>query len=219
MFEQYEKKVYSQQGEDGIIEHIFNVIGTTNKFAAEIGVSVNFPECNTYNLATLGWTTFWFDIQMIDTSLIPSNAVFVNSKITGDNVVEIFDNCSVPIEMDLLSIDIDSNDYHVREALDKYKPRVCIQEYNGCFDATQEYIMPRDDNYWPITANTIFGASLKSMEIQADRQGYDLVYCDNRGVNAFFIRKDINPFGRVPSEKAWKRLFWYNGELNQKIIL
>ena len=208
MFEQYEKKVYSQQGEDGIIEHIFNVIGTTNNVAAEIGMSVNFPECNTYNLATLGWKTFWFDMQPINTSIIPPTSFFVKHKITADNVANIFDMVSVPIEMDLLSIDIDSNDYYIREALHMYKPRVCVQEYNGCFDGTEEYIMPRNDNH-QLVHNTIFGASLKSIEIQADRQGYDLVYCDQRGVNAFFIRKDVNPFGHVPSEKAWKRLFWY----------
>jgi hypothetical protein len=207
MFEQYEKKIYSQQGEDGIIEHIFNVIGTTNKVAAEIGMAVNFPECNTYNLGTLGWNTFWFDMQMIDVSKIPPNGVFVKNKVTADNVVGLFEKVSVPIEMDLLSIDIDSNDYYIREALDKYKPRVCIQEYNGCFDGAVEYIMPRHDDH-VLIHNTIFGASLKSIEIQADRQGYDLVYCDERGVNAFFIRKDINPFGHVPSEKAWKKLFW-----------
>jgi hypothetical protein len=210
MFEQYEKKIHSQQGEDGIIEHIFNVIGTTNKIAVEIGVAAFWEgkkgsECNTLNLANNGWKTFWFD--MIDVEIQPKNCTFIKAKLSPENVCDHFVSNNIPTEFDLLSIDIDGNDYHIREALHKYKPRVCIQEYNGAYDGTTEYVMQRNDDY-VCNGDTAFGASLKSLELQAHTHGYDLVYCDNRGVNAFFIRKDINPFGGVKSESAWKKLFW-----------
>jgi hypothetical protein len=211
MFEAHEGKAFSQQGEDGIIQHIFNVIGTTNKIAAEIGVWANFPECNTMYLALTGWKTFWFDMNYVDSSKFNLvDNTFVLQKLTADNVAEEFKKVSVPFEIDLLSIDIDGNDYHLREALSEYRPRVCIQEYNGCFDATTQHIMPRNDNY--VLCDRSFGASLKSMELQAERQGYDLVYCGEGGVNAFFIRKDVNPFGNISSEKAWKKLFWADGD-------
>lgn len=207
---QYERKVHSQQGEDGIIEHIFNTIGTTDKIAVEIGVSAFYggargAECNTLNLANQGWKTYWFD--MIDVDVTPKNCTFVKGVLTPDNVVDAFENAGIPKEFDLLSIDIDSNDYYIREQLEMYKPRVCIQEYNGAYDASTEYIMPRDDSYVE-NRGTSFGASLKSIVLQADRQGYDLVYCDSRGVNAFFVRSDINPFPKQTSESAWVKLFW-----------
>lgn len=206
---EFEKKIYSQQGEDGIIEHIFSKIGVTNKIAVEIGVAANWngpkgSECNTYNLAMNGWKTFWFDIMDVDVK--PDNCTFVKGMLTADNVLEVFRQQQIPIEFDLLSIDIDGNDYHIREQLEIYRPRVCIQEYNGCYDSNTEYIMPRNDDY--VCNDKLFGASLLSMYNQAQRQGYDLVYCDQRGVNAFFVRKDINPFPPKTSQEAWVKLFW-----------
>lgn len=207
---QYEKKIHSQQGEDGIIEHIFNTIGTTDKIAVEVGVSANWggvkgAECNTLNLANQGWKTYWFD--MMDVEIQPQNCTFIKGMLTPDNVADVFESVGIPKEFDLLSIDIDGNDYHIREKLEQYKPRVCIQEYNGSYDGNTEYIMPRDDNY-VCAGDTRFGASLLSMVKQAERQGYDLVYCDSRGVNSFYIRKDINPFPALTSQSAWVKLFW-----------
>lgn len=208
-FQTYEKKVYSQNGEDGIIEHIFNSIGTTSKIAVEIGVSSgsNGSENNTMLLTTQGWKTYWFDC--LDNNSVPSNCTFTKHMLTASNVVSIFENLNIPKDIDLLSIDIDGNDYHIREALKEYKPRVCIMEYNGCFDGAVEYVMPRDDNYfWAGTSDRTFGASLKSYTLQAEALGYDLVYCDSLGVNAFFVRKDVNVFKPLTSEEAWVKLWW-----------
>lgn len=209
MIKQYEKKVYSQNGEDGIIQHIFDSIGTTNKIAIEIGVSAGASgsENNTMNLAIQGWKTYWFDC--LDNDSVPNNCTFTKQILTADNVVDIFQSLDIPKDIDLLSIDIDGNDYHLREALNEYKPRVCIMEYNGCFDGKQDYIMPRNDNYfWPGETDRAFGASLKSYTEQANRLGYDLVYCNSNGVNAFFIRKDVNVFPIKTSEEAWVKLCW-----------
>jgi hypothetical protein len=206
---QFENKVYSQNGEDGIIEHIFNYIGTTNKVFAEIGVSAisyNLIENNTMNLLQKEWSGYWFDC--LDTS-VQKNCIFTKKLLTADNVLEIFEALNIPKDLDLLSIDIDGNDYHVRESLKDYKPRLCIMEYNGCFDGSVEYIMPRnDDYYWKGSEQRDFGASLKSYTYQANLLGYDLVYCDSNGVNAFFIRKDINVFKPLSSEEAWVKLCW-----------
>lgn len=207
---EFEKKIYSQNGEDGIIEHIFNCIGTTNKIAVEIGVSVsvtNTIENNTAFLASQNWKVYWFD--SVDPPAIPENCTFTKSFITKNNICNYFENLNIPKEFDLLSIDIDSNDYYIRESLINYSPRVFIAEYNGCFDAITEHIMPYNENYqWPGTQDRNFGVSLKSLTQQANRMGYDLVYCDTNGVNAFFIQKDINKFKPLTSEEAWVKLCW-----------
>lgn len=205
----YENKIYSQNGEDGIIEHIFDTIGTTNKIAIEIGVSTGPTniETNTANLIANGWNAYWFDCLV--NNEVPNNCIFTKKMLTADNVVETFERLDIPKDIDLLSIDIDGNDYHLREALSQYRPRVCIMEYNGCFSGEIEYIMPRNDSYyWPGETDRNFGVSLKSCVIQADRLGYDLVYCESNGVNAFFVRKDVNVFKPTTSEEAWVKLHW-----------
>lgn len=205
-----EKKIYSQNGEDGIIQHIFENIGTTNKVAVEIGVSAltnnsDTYENNTMNLLCQEWKTYWFDCS--DVKLVPKNCVFTKKMLTQDNITETFESLNIPKDMDLLSIDVDGNDYHLRQALHEYNPRVCIMEYNGCFNGVDEYIMPRNDDYW-WQGQRDFGASLKSYTKQANEMGYDLVYCDSQGVNAFYVRKDINVFQPLTSEQAWVKLCW-----------
>lgn len=213
-----EKKIHSQNGEDGIIQHIFGAIGTTNKVAVEIGVSITAKdefgkrvstamENNTALLSKMNWQLYWFDV--VDPYAIPKNCTFINKFLTKDNIVECFEEYSIPKEFDLLSIDIDSNDYYLRDALKDYSPRVVISEYNGCFDGTVEYIMPYDEDYdWPGESDRNYGVSLKSLEKQANSLGYDLVYCESQGVNAFFIRKDVNIFKALTSEEAWVKLCW-----------
>lgn len=207
---QDEKRIYSQNGEDGIIEKIFDVVGTANKIAAEIGTSTvgHTPiENNTMNLLLSGWKTFWFDGN--NPSYFPENCIFTKQFLTVENIADTFKQAGVPKDIDLLSIDVDGNDYHFREALHEFKPRVLIMEYNGCFDSSTEYIMPvKNDYVWPGTSDRTFGASLKSCTIQAERMGYDLVYCDSQGVNAFFIRKEINLFEILTPQEAWVKLCW-----------
>lgn len=208
---EYEKRVTSQQGEDGIIEHIFSKIGTTNKVAVEFGVAATSNgtqpggESNSLNLLNQGWNVYWFDSGSVPNP--PMNCVFTQAFLTPENICNYFEQAGVPKSFDLLSVDVDGNDYHLREKLKDYDPRVVIMEYNGSYDGATEYIMPHDDNYrW--RGDTLFGASLKSLTSQANRLGYDLVYCDQRGVNAFYIRKDLNPFPAKTSEEAWVKLFW-----------
>ena len=213
-----ENKIYSQNGEDGIIAHIFAAIGATSRVAVEIGVSVTTTdeqgnyisdriENNTAALADNGWKLYWFDI--IDPYTIPRGCVFTNKFLTKDNIVESFERNGIPKEFDLLSIDIDSNDYYLRDALRGYSPRVVVSEYNGCFDGSTEHVMPYKEDYiWPGSSDREYGASLKSLTKQADELGYDLVYCEKNGVNAFFVRRDVNVFKPLASEEAWVRLWW-----------
>lgn len=205
---QYEQKIYSQNGEDGILTHIFDKLGTTNKVAVEFGVSQSGldVEANTRLLANKDWTLYWFDFNQLTN--LPVNCIFTQTKLTKDNIVDEFSKKQIPIELDLLSIDIDSNDYHLREVLSIYKPRVYVMEYNGSIPHDVPYIMPYDESYEWTLWKTNFGASLLSYTEQADRLGYDLVYCDSRGVNAFFIRKDINVFPKLTCKQAWVKLWW-----------
>jgi hypothetical protein len=212
IMKQYEKRIYSQNGEDGIIEHIFKQIGTTNKVAVEFGVSAGGGgmQTNTRLLAEQGWKTIWIDGAPLNHP--PPGGVFVQKFLTSKNICSVFEEYNIPKELDLLSIDIDGNDYHLRESLSIYSPRVYIIEYNGSYDGNTKYVMPENDEYVWSNRETIFGASLLSLTDQANRLGYDLVYCDKNGVNAFYVRKDINIFPSKTSSEAWAPLYWAWGK-------
>ncbi|MBN1363965.1 MAG: FkbM family methyltransferase [Syntrophaceae bacterium] len=181
----FEKKIYSQNGEDGIIETIFDRIGTTNKFFVEFGCG-NGEECNTrYLKEHKGWK----GIQMDSDSSFPQR--IKKEFINADNVNEIFLKYKIPGTFDLLSIDIDGNDYHVWKALKKYRPRVVIIEYNCLFPPNYDFVMKYDPDYkwdnsmWFGTSN--IGASLLALQKLGTDKGYSLIGINSSTVNAFFV--------------------------------
>ena len=203
---EFENKVYSATGADGIIDYIFSAIGYTNKVAVEIGVSMG-SNTNTELLSHKGFKLLWID--RLSRPNIPVNTTMHVECVTKTNVENIFKKYNIPQELDLISIDIDGNDYHIREALSNYKPRVIIMEYNGAFGPTSEYIMGYEENYYHFPPSIKFGASLLSLINQANRLGYDYVYSETRGADAFFIRRDLNVFKPLTPEEGWVELDWF----------
>lgn len=192
----HEFKVFSQNGEDGVIGEIFHRIGTTNRFFVEFGVE-NGSQCNTLFLAhTLGWGGVYFEpdpagFDQLERRYRSNPAVATHSTaITPSNVEQCFHDAGVPLEPDLLSIDVDGNDYWIWNAIVDFRPRVVIIEYNGTLDLDSVVIAKKSDHYdWDATAN--FGSSLRAVEDLADAKGYQLVHTESQGVNAFFVRKDL----------------------------
>jgi hypothetical protein len=92
--------------------------------------------------------------------------------------------------MDLLSIDIDRNDYHVWKAITDYRPRVVIIEYNAIFRPGTKFVVPYDGAaMWDGTGHT--GAGLEALCQLGEEKGYALVACSFAGVNAFFVQKEL----------------------------
>jgi len=179
----FEKKIYSQNGEDGIIEFIFEIVDTKNKFFVEIGVE-DGHQCNTRNLLTKGWKGIMIDANSTNTSTIKKEFV------TSENVNELFEKYSVPNSFDLLSIDIDYNTYWVWKAITKYLPRVVAIEYNSTIPCTESLVVEYDPlGKWDGT--NYFGASLLALKKLGDSKGYTLVGCDSFGVNAFFVKNEL----------------------------
>ena len=93
-------------------------------------------------------------------------------------------------EIDLMSIDIDGNDFHVFAAINAVSPRVVVMEYNAKFPPPIRFCMKYNvEHAWK--ENDCFGASLKFLEVEMGRKGYALVGCNITGANAFFVRKDL----------------------------
>ena len=195
--EYYGFKVYSQNDEDGIIEEIFNRIGTTNKTFIEFGVE-NGLECNSHYLLFKNWHGLWIDggethVRAIREKFAPVLAngqlKVLQAFITRENINELFIEGGIEGEIDLLSIDVDGNDYYIWQAINVVKPRVVIIEYNAKFPPNCDWKMAYNKNHhWD--GSDWQGASLKSLELLGRELGYQLVATNFTGVNAFFVRKE-----------------------------
>lgn len=181
-----EKHFFSQNGEDGIIEAIFKAITPKDNYFVEIGTE-NGCECNTRYLREIcGWKGL-----MIDGCHENPHINLQKEFVTAENINSLFAKYSVPHEFDLLSIDVDYNDFHLWKALDtRYQPRVVIIEYNALHAPNEDKITPYHANTgWDLT--NYFGGSILAFFRLGQHKGYSLVCADNRGVNLFFIRKDV----------------------------
>jgi hypothetical protein len=197
---QHEYKVSSQNGEDGIIAEIFRRIGTTNRTFVEFGAS-NGSENNTALLVRQGWSGLWMDADtkaiakakaMYHPEIASGKLVVLEAFIDAENIEDLFHQGKVPEEFDLLSIDIDRNDYYVWEKITHYRPRVVVIEYNAVAPPAMSWKVPYDPKAfgWNAFGNGN-GASLKALEELGASKGYRLVGCDLCGVNAFFVRDDL----------------------------
>ncbi len=194
----YEGQVFSQNGEDGILAEIFSRIGPTNKIFVEFGAG-DGTENNSAYLLLKGWSGYWFDgdKKNIDSIRDKCGEIILNKRLivseeffTRESAQNIFERHTVPVEFDLLSIDIDRNTSWIWRALRAFRPRVCVVEYNASIPPQDDWeISYEADASWDGTL--VFGASLFALERIGRDFGYSLVGCDLSGTNTFFIRKDL----------------------------
>jgi hypothetical protein len=193
----FEAKVYSQNGEDGILQEIFRRIGEGDRFSAEFGIQ-DGAECCTRNLLVHGgWTGLLIEGSPVTGArarcLYESfpKVTVLQSFITRENILDLFRQQNVPESLDLLVVDIDGNDYWVLEQiLSRYTPRVIVCEYSSRWTPPRDWVMPYDpDHVWDGSA--YFGASLAALWRLGRKRGYTLVACESKGVNTFFVRDDL----------------------------
>jgi len=144
-FADRKKNKYSQYGEDGITEAIFERIGVKNGWCLEVGASDGILFSNSRQFVEKGWNAILIESEklayerLVENCKIYPKARPVHAKIdsehTLDSILEMHD---APIDIDLLIIDIDGQDYHIWNAMMKYRPRVIVVEYNP--QAESEYI-------------------------------------------------------------------------------
>jgi hypothetical protein len=194
----YGYKVYSQNDEDGIIAEIFRRIGTTNRTFIEFGVETGI-ECNTAKLLVEGWRGLWIESNAASAAAIRrefapfiagGKLVLEESRVTAENINGLIGQGGFSGEIDILSIDIDGNDYWVWKAIDVVNPRLVAIEYNATLRPPMALVVPyRADAQWD--GSNHYGASLEALVRLAAAKNYRLVGCSIAGVNAFFVRADL----------------------------
>jgi len=194
----YGHKVFSQNDEDGIIAEIFNRIGIHRRLFVEFGVESGI-ECNSLWLLMQGWSGLWIEgnnkcynnILSTHSHWIKSGNLLVeNQFITAENINEIISSAYKECEIDLLSIDVDYNDYCIWSAIDIVSPRIVVIEYNATWAPPVSITVPYSpSSIWDGT--NYFGASISALTKLGKCKGYELVGCCLAGVNAFFVRNDL----------------------------
>lgn len=185
-FAPFEQKKYSQNGEDGILKSILASIGTTNRYFVEFGVG-DGKECNSRYLLKQGWHGLQMDCGERVKDPIKKELI------TAQNINALFEKYKVPKIFDLLSIDVDGNDYWIWKALAGYEPRVVVIEYNSLIPGNESRTIPYDPNFqWNHTTD-YFGASLLALYKLGREKTYTLIGCDSNGVNAFFVQDSLVP--------------------------
>jgi hypothetical protein len=200
--EDYEFKIFSQRGEDGIIQYLIKYIRIENPTFVEFGVE-DYMESNTrFLMMNNNWSGlvmdgsdkamkslrkrewFWaYDLQ--------AKCAFIDK----DNINSLLKESEFR-NIGLLSIDIDGNDYWIFKEIDfsELNPSIIIVEYNALFGSKRPISVPYDKHFNRTKAhysNLFFGASLAALDYVAQQKGYALVCCNTAGTNAFFVRKDL----------------------------
>jgi hypothetical protein len=186
----YRKKIFSEYSQDGVIEKIFEIIGTTNKFFVEFGSNgTDNGMGNTPYLRKKG-----FDGLLMDGSETPYDIKTDKTyevkieMVTASNINNLFNKYNVPSDFDFLSIDIDGQDFHVWNKLENYNPRVVSIEMNIHMIPGIDLVLKRNDNYiWD--ASHLTGASITSLKKLGIKKGYSMVcICCS---DAIFVRNDL----------------------------
>ena len=225
----YEFKVFSQNGEDGIIQFLIQNTEIKNKIFVEFGVET-YKEANTkFLLLNNGWSGLIIDGDKDAMEKIASSDLHwkydlksIGNFITKDNINEIIKSAGIEGEIGLLSVDIDGNDYWVFENIDCVNPQILIMEYNSMFGDIHKISVPYDENFVRSQkhySNLYYGASIAALCDIANKKGYDLVGSNSFGNNLFFIRYDCNKLKikLTPKEAYVKSKFRESRDENGKL--
>lgn len=198
---QTEFKVYSQWGEDGIIQYLINNIEISNKIFIEFGVE-NYTESNTrFLLQNNNWSGLVLDGSESNIEYIKKDPIYwkYNLKaetafVDKDNINDLIKKNGIQGDIGILSIDIDGNDYWVWESIDSISPRIVICEYNSHFGDKYKISIPYDQSFFRTNkhfSNVFYGASISALEFLGKSKGYSLVGSNSAGNNVFFVRDDL----------------------------
>lgn len=182
----YERSLFSQYGEDGILAKFFHVLKPKTMFCVELGAGDGVKRNATYILRRLGWQGILLDRSNEDAE----NRLF-KGFITAENVNDYLHKYAVPKEFDLLNINLGYNDFYIWKALDtSYKPTLVVINYNSLHAPSEDKVC----KYLPFYCGDdtdYYGASILAMYNLGRSKGYSLIYSDQSGNKLFFVRDDI----------------------------
>ena len=201
-----EFQVYSQFGEDGIIQFLVQRVPIKDRVFVELGVE-DYAESNSrFLLVHDAWRGLIVDAADAHRRFLEESRLgwrttvdAVTAFVDRENVNGVLEQSGVTGTIGLLSIDLDGNDYWLLEAIDVVSPQIVVVEYNSLFGPARAVTVPYDPGFvrgkkhW---SHLYWGASLAALTRAADAKGLALVAGNQAGNNAFFVRREM--LGEIP---------------------
>lgn len=197
-----EFKVFSQFGEDGILQYLIRQTRISHELHTfvEFGVET-YDEANTrFLLINDNWRGLIMDGCDDNIAKVKESPIYWRHAVTAvaafidaENINRLIADAGFAGEIGILSVDIDGNDYWVWDRIDVVNPIIVVAEYNSVFGPDLAVTVPYDPNFVRGKAhhtNLYWGCSLRALKSLADKKGYALVGSNNAGNNAFFVRRD-----------------------------
>lgn len=196
-----EFSVFSQFGEDGIIQKMIGSVSIAHQTFIEFGVE-DFAESNCrFLMMKNNWRGFVVDGSERWIAAVRRHDWFwkydLRTKcafVTRDNVNAVLEESGFDRDLGILSVDVDGVDYWLLEALTAYSPRILIVEFNSLFGSGRCITVPYSEGFsrrQQHYSDLYFGASLGALVHIAGVKGYSLIGTESAGVNAFFVRNDL----------------------------
>ena len=190
-YNEFKKDIHSQNGEDGIIEELLNRLQIKKGWVCEFGAWDGIHLSNTFNLVkTKNFKAVFIEgdqfkyKDLLNTvqrfpNIVPINA-YVDYNDTDNSLDNLLKNTEIPYDFDILSIDIDSYDYHVWRNLKNYNPKIVIIEINSSVNTNNNDYIHQPPRYNGTGFRPTFNLGLE--------KGYKFVLHTG---NMFFIRNDL----------------------------
>jgi hypothetical protein len=203
----FKSDITSQNGEDGVLAAIFSKIGVSNRWCCEFGAWDGVQFSNTHSLLVNGWSGVLIESDSDRFEQLKINTGGLNvtpiQTLVQDDIDSILSETPIPTDFDLLSIDIDGEDFLVWESLKNYRPRVVVIEVNSGF--------PPGVQVLPKWGNSPKGSSIESMVTLGKQKGYELALHTG---NAIFVLREYAEQLGIDTEH-WQELFDRNQVLKE----
>jgi len=195
----WEFSAFSQNGEDGIIDYLISQLKVSNRYFIEIGAN----NCIDNNTGWLAYGKNFSGIMIegdeytyktsVDTK--PWYTNYLNQFVTLENIHEL-SKTALYKNPDLLSLDIDGNDYYIMDALlqQGFRPKIAVVEYNSCYGPHRSMTIQYKPDFYCFTAHSTvlyYGVSISLWRQLFHKYGYRFISVESNGVNAFFIHPDF----------------------------
>ena len=209
-----EFQVFSQWGEDGIIQYLLGKVPVDKTVFVELGVE-DYSESNTrFLLCNDNWKGLIIDCGSAHRTFLRQRGLdwrfhitAVSAFVTRENVNALLTEAGVVGDIGLLSIDLDGNDYWVLESIEAVSPRILVVEYNSVFGPDLRVTIPYRPDFERNKAhhsNLYYGASIAALMELAGKKGYACVGGNRAGNNLFFVRRDVlGDLPEVSPQAAW----------------
>lgn len=211
-----EFKVFSQFGDDGIIQYLIKETNISEEESTfiEFGVE-SYLESNTrFLLVNNNWRGLVFDGSERNVEAIQKQDFYWRNDLTAvhawidrDNINQLISNAGFSGDIGLLSVDIDGNDYWVWQAIEVVNPVIVAVEWNSIFGSQAAISIPYDSKFFRTTAhfsNLYYGASIAALEQLGQQKGYSLIGSNSTGNNLFFVRNDrVGPLKVLTAKEAY----------------